>query len=263
MSGVFGPAPGADHLRALRDEQGDDFDGLLQDAAAVRAVVEDEAPQLAFALQRFERGTQFVVTPLGEVAVLDVADAVGHIAVVGHRRDGDALAAQGELLLLAAEQPFDGQLDLGAGAPLEQGAHLLDGHAPGLLPVDAHDAVADADAGAVGGRAFVGLCEDDVVALLADERADAAVLAGGQQLEVRHLLLGHELGVGVERAGHARRGLLHQPVGGNLVHIVEAQFPHQVDEDFRVAPQPEIVAPGESQRAQRKERGGKAGRAAE
>ena len=26
-----------------------------------------------------------------------------------------------------------------------------------------------------------------------------------QQLEVRHLLLGHELGVGVERAGHARR----------------------------------------------------------
>ena len=60
----------------------------------------------------------------------------------------------------------------------------------------------------VGRGAFVGLCENYVIAFLADHRTDASVLARGEQVEVRHLLFGQKFGVGVEVAGHAFGGIL-------------------------------------------------------
>ena len=131
-----------------------------------------------------------------------------------------------------------------AGIALEPCAHLVGRESAGILAVDLHDPVADLQSGAVGRRAFVGLGDDDVIALFADQGADAAVFSRGEQFEIRHLLFGHELRVGVERADHAGGCPLHQFVGVDRVDIAEREFAHHVDGDLHVAAQPEVVAYG-------------------
>ena len=100
----------------------------------------------------------------------------------------------------------------------------------GSQPFDREDLVADADAGSVGRGAFVGLCENYVIAFLADHRTDASVLARGEQVEVRHLLFGQKFGVGVEVASHAFGGILHQLVGIDFIDVEERKLPHHIDQ---------------------------------
>lgn len=60
---AFGPPFGRNHFGALGYEHREDFHGLLQNASAVAAVVEHEAPQVALAAQTVDRGAHVVVTP--------------------------------------------------------------------------------------------------------------------------------------------------------------------------------------------------------
>ena len=153
--------------------------------------------------------------------MLDIPDAVGHEAGVAHARNGDPLAAQLHLLDLAREQLLDLDRDVGVGRTFEQRAHLFGGHAAGVLARDLDEAVADLQSGAVGREALVGLCDDHAVALLPDQRPHAAVLAGGEELEIGHLLFGHVDRIGVEPPHHSFGGVGHQTVGVDLVDVVD------------------------------------------
>ena len=238
---LSGAPPRADHLGSLLHEETYDLHRLLQDAAAVVAVVENQPLQLALAAQLLDGAAHLVVAPFGEVAVLDVADARLDPSGVGNPRDGDPLALQGQGLLLVGEQMADGDLYGRVGVALQAVAHLRVRPPLGRLAVDSHDPVADADARPVGRRVLVGLREDHVVALLADERTHAAVFARGELVEFLHLLLGQVGGVGIQPADHAGRGVLHQPVGVHLVDIPGRQLAHHVDQNLHVAAQTEIV----------------------
>ena len=256
---LLGAAVRGDHLGPLGDEHRENLHRLLHDAAAVAAVVEHQPPQVALRTQPFDGRAHLLVAPVGEVAVLDVANRVVEPAGVGDGRDGNPLAAERHLLAAAVEQPLDGDPYRRAGGALEPCAHLVGGEAAGILAVDGHNAVADFQPGAVGRRILVGLSDDDVVALLADEGAHAAVLARGEQLEGGHLLLGHVLGIGVQVADHPLGGPLHQTVGVDLVDVVERQLAHHVDGDFDVAPQTEVVALAPEQRAEADDQDGRRG----
>ena len=189
--------------------------------------------------------------------MLDIPDAVGHEAGVAHARNGDPLAAQLHLLDLAREQLLDLDRDVGVGRTFEQRAHLFGGHAAGVLARDLDEAVADLQSGAVGREALVGLCDDHAVALLADQRPHAAVLAGGEELEIGHLLFGHVDRIGVEPPHHSFGGVGHQTVGVDLVDVVDRQFAHHVDQRLHVARQPEVVLRGKGQQGGRTEQGGR------
>ena len=174
----------------------------------------------------------------------DVADAVCDAAGIGNARDGDPLAGDDRIVPRAVE-PLDRYADFGARVALERGRGLFVGVSCGILAVDGDDLVADADARPVGRRAFVGLREDDAVAFLADERAHAAVFAGGHDLEVRHLLRRDEFGVGVQIADHAPGGAEHEFIGVDRIDVAYRELAHHVDGDLHVAAQAEIVAAAE------------------
>lgn len=214
-------------------------------------VVEHKALQLAFAAQPLDGRTHLLVAPFGEVAVADVADAVGHPSGVGHARDGDPLAADRDALARAVEV-FDRHLHRRARLALEPLGDLFGREAPGILAVDGDDLVADLEPGLVGRGVLIGLCNAHVVLLLADERADAAVLARREELEILHPLLGNVLRIGVEVLDHAAGGPLHQVVGVDLVDILQREGPHHVDRDLHVASQPEVVACGEEREGGRR-----------
>ena len=82
---------------------------------------------------------------------------------------------------------------------------------------------------------MIGLCEDHIVALLADHRSHAAVFTRGEQVEVRHLVFRQEFGVGIEVACHTLCGVLHQLIGVDFVDIEKRDLPHHVDQEFHVA----------------------------
>ena len=237
---------GAQHLRALGDEHPQNLDRLLHDAAAIRAVVENEPFQVAFPAQPFDGRTHLLVAPFCEIAVADVADPVGGPSDVGHARDGDAFAADRRRLLRAVEV-FDGHPDLAPRFAFEARGDLFGGESLGVLAVDREDLVADFQPGLVRRRTFIRLGDAHVVLLLADERPDAAVLARGEQFEILHPLFGNVLRVGVQVVDHACGGPLHQLVGVYRIDVVERQLAHHVDGDLHVASQPEVVAGCEGQ----------------
>ena len=125
----------------------------------------------------------------------DVPDAFAHPSRVGYARNGDPFALQGDGLG-GGRHMKNGHPDLAARVSLEARADLLGGEALGIFAVDGEDLVADLQPGTVGGRSLVGLGDRYPVAFLADEGAYAAVFAGGEQLEVGHLVFGDELRVG-------------------------------------------------------------------
>ena len=204
-----GPSLGADHLRTFGNEHRNDLDGFLQNAASVAPVVEDQSPQGILCAEFLDRGAHLFVRSFGEVAVLDISDPFCDEPGVGDAGNGYPFARQSESVVLAADQPFDDDSDGGVGRAFQGGTYLCGVPTLGVLAFDREDLVADADAGPVGRGAFVGLCENYVIAFLADHRTDASVLARGEQVEVRHLLFGQKFGVGVEVAGHAFGGILH------------------------------------------------------
>ena len=115
---IFRTALGADYFGPLGDEHPQDFDCLLHDAAAVGAVVEYEAFEFILGAQLFDGAAHLLVASFGEVAVADVADAVGNPSDVGNARNGDPFAADHGSLLRAVEV-FDGHPDLTARLALE------------------------------------------------------------------------------------------------------------------------------------------------
>ena len=252
---LLGAPPGREHHGTLGHEHREDLHGLLEDAAAVRAVVEDQPPQLAFAAQPLDGRAHLLVATLGEVAVADVADAVGHPSGVGYPGDRDALAAQRNGLLRAVEV-LDGDLHAAPRLALEQCRDLLGRKAPGRFPVDREDAVADLQPAAVCRRAFIGLGDAHPVVLLADEGPHAAVLPRGENLEVGHPLLGEELRVGVQVADHARGGPFQQAVRVDRIDIAQRELTHHIDRDLHRAAQAEVVAAGENHRGGHQQRGG-------
>ena len=221
---------GADHLRTFGNEHRNDLDGFLQNAASVAPVVEDQSPQGILCAEFLDRGAHLFVRSFGEVAVLDISDPFCDEPGVGDAGNGYPFARQSESVVPAADQPFDDDSDGGVGRAFQGGTYLCGVPTLGVLAFDREDLVADADAGSVGRGAFVGLCENYVIAFLADHRTDASVLARGEQVEVRHLLFGQKFGVGVEVASHAFGGILHQLVGIDFIDVEERKLPHHIDQ---------------------------------
>ena len=162
--------------------------------------------------------------------MLDISDPFCDEPGVGDAGNGYPFARQSESVVPAADQPFDDDSDGGVGRAFQGGTYLCGVPTLGVLAFDREDLVADADAGSVGRGAFVGLCENYVIAFLADHRTDASVLARGEQVEVRHLLFGQKFGVGVEVASHAFGGILHQLVGIDFIDVEERKLPHHIDQ---------------------------------
>ena len=143
---IFRTPLGADHLGPFGDEHSQDFDRLLHDAAAVGAVVEHKPFQRLFGAQPFDGRAHLLVASFGEVAVADVADAVGDPSGVGHARNRDPFAADRRRLLRAVEV-LDGHFDLAARLALETRGDQLGREAFGVLAVDREDFVADLQPG--------------------------------------------------------------------------------------------------------------------
>ena len=115
---IFRAAFGAYHFGAFRDEHPQYLHGLLHDAAAVAAVIEDQPLQFALRTQPFDGCPHILVATFGEIAVADVPDAFVHPSRVGYARNGDPFALQSDGLG-ASRQVFDGHPDLAARVSLE------------------------------------------------------------------------------------------------------------------------------------------------
>ena len=216
-------------LGALGDEEADDLDGRLDDAAAIAAQVEDDVLDARVVLECDEGVAHLLCRLLVKGCQVDVADVASRDAVVGDGVDADGLAVEREglhaVLIVGAH---DRHRQVGVGLSLESLAHLVAGPGVGAVAIDHDDAVASAQAGACGGAALVRAA--DVDALLAVDgafhqvAADAAILAGAQRHEFVGLDGGDILGVGVDVVEHRVDGIFDALLGVDGVDIERVQF---------------------------------------
>ena len=204
-------------------------------------------------LQFGEGLAQIVAASLREVVVNDIADAVGHDAVVGDAGNLHALSFDRKFFLFAGQQFLDPEPERSAGRSLEPFADFAHVHAPEVLSVHGQQSVAGNQAGPVGGEAFVGPCDGSIIAAHADQRSDASVFSGGLDFEVGHLLLGNQLRVGIELSAHPVGGCEQQFFRIDRIDIAEAHVAEHVEQDPQIASQREVVAG--RRRAQHAERG--------
>lgn len=92
----------------------------------------------------------------------------------------------------------------------------------------------------VGGKSLVGLRDRDPVAALAHEGADSSVFAGGEYLELLHLVLGYQDGVRVEIRGHSGGRVPKHFVRVDRIDVKRAHVAEHVEQNLYVAPEREI-----------------------
>ena len=217
----------SDHGRAARDEDRDDADGLLHQAAAVAAKVEDE-PLHTLLLEGGDLRADLVGDALGEAALGYVAGGgVEHPGVfdVGQM---DFLAGDGYRDRVGSPDFLHEELDLGAGSAAHLvGAGLAVEAAHGLA-VDGENLVAGVQTCLHGRRTGVGLVDDDVALEggLVDDGAHSAVDLADLEPEVFLLFFGHIDGVGIEFGEHRVDGRTLDLVDRQAVHIGPAEFLH-------------------------------------
>ena len=244
--GVGVAAACAHHFGAFVHEVADHLHGALEEAAAVAAEVEDDTPEARSA----EDGCDSVAHLRGGLFVEGgeayVAYAVGQHSIVGHGVDldgaaGDVEAEQG--ILGVGAHDVDAHVRAGLAAQLL--ADIGDVHVrPDGVAVDAQDAVAVAYARLTGGRAPLGLGEDDVLAPALDGGAYAAVLAGGDAEKLVLLVGGIVLGIGVDLSEHGVYGRAHRAGGVDGVDVLCLQLLKDRVEYLHVACHFRLVAAG-------------------
>ena len=230
-----------EHLRALGQEHRQNLDRLLHDAATIATVVEHQTTQTTRLAHCHQFATQIGSATLVEVAVRDVTDRVVQPTRIGHARNGNSLAAQGQRHHAVVDQSRHLQTDLGSGVAFQAIAHLLGGHTLGRFAVDLDDAVADLDTCTIRRTTFVGLGKTHIITLLANQRTHTAILARGHHLELLDLLFGHIGRVRVECRGHTLGSIFHQFIGVGFVDIEHVQLAHHIDQHLDIATERKIV----------------------
>ena len=201
--GQFGHAAfGGDHERSLRNEERDDVDGFVHHAAAVVAQVDDQALGAGF-LEPQHVGLEFFGDLGREAVELDVADVVAVQAGIADIRHVDPFAGDDHVDRVFRAAFDDLEFHLGAGLALHPAGALLGSFFVDGDSVDLEDDVAGLEAGLGGRGVLIRLDDADALAgRLADQGADAAVVAGGQQFEVFPFFFGDIDRIGIEGGEH-------------------------------------------------------------
>ena len=221
----FDAAFGGEDEGFFRDEEAEDFDGGVEEAAGVVAEVEDEGLH-AVVLEAVDGVFEFVGGGLVELEEADIADfkvGAGHVRVedegVFDGVDLDDLADEIELEDLGGRGATDGELEGFAGVALEKLDALGEADFGGELVTDFEDDVAGEDAGDAGGAVLADGDDGEFALAEADGDADAVVGVG---LFLLHLFedLGMDVGgVGVEVGEHALEGGVDEAFVGDPVGV--------------------------------------------
>ena len=227
------------YLGTFGDEHREDFDRLLQDAAAVPPQVDNQSFDPRF-FHRHDSVADIVAAIFGKIFVYDVTDAVVDNAPIRNARHDDPFPLEGQFFFLAGQQFANLQVQRGARRGFQHRTHLAHFVAFDAFSVHFEQEVAHHESGLVGRRVFIRLGDHHVVVLLPDHRAHAAVLAGGHDLEIGHLLFGNQFGVRIELGGHAVGCVQQHFVGIDLVHVEQVQFAEHVEQYLDITAQREI-----------------------
>ena len=154
------------------------------------------------------------------------------------------------------EQLLDLEPQRGAGRTLEHRADFRHVEAPDAPAVHFEQLVSDDQPRLVGGKSLVGLRDRDPVAALAHEGTDSSVFAGGEYLELLHLVLGYQDGVRVEIRGHSGGRVPKHFVRVDRIDVKRAHVAEHVEQNLYVAPEREIGLRCGRERSRRDQRRG-------
>ncbi len=106
-----------------------------------------------------------------------------------------------------------------SGRTFQQVAHIFGVHAFGWFTGNFKENITGTQTGFICREPFVGVCNDNFIAVFANEGANAAVFAGGHKAVVLNVALGYVVGIWVERNQHLVDAFLHQFTRFNFVYI--------------------------------------------
>ena len=127
----------------------------------------------------------------------DIAYARGNIARIGNTRYRDSAALEFQGVYTAVYIALNRNAHLGAWVALKARADNICSHTTHILTLDSQNLIANLHTRLVRGCTLIGLGENDIVATLAYQRANTAILARSEHLEVGHITLRQILRVGV------------------------------------------------------------------
>ena len=175
---------GAQHFTAFRHEQAHDLHRTFQDASTIASQVEDQRLDVVVFLQ-VQEGLFHLLRALDrERFQVDIAHTIASDAIIGHLGRGDLLACDGDFARLLLARSLNGEGHLGVGHTLQQGTDPCAGRGRDINRVDLQDQVAGFEACQIRGHALGGLSDHHppVVITLTDQRSDAAILTGRDQI---------------------------------------------------------------------------------